>query len=100
LQVSFWRHSIEKKFIGLHLVPPAYGFVREACGKVYFFGTTQVRISSSRSNFIFYSPTNFQETYQDTLSYCCDYGMTLLSVESAIEHQCLSDLNNGTVKGK
>ncbi|CAB3381754.1 Hypothetical predicted protein [Cloeon dipterum] len=57
-------------------IPAEYGFVRQACGRLYFIGITQ-------------------EIYNDTLSYCCDYGMTLLSVETQAEHQCLSDLNNG-----
>ncbi|XP_059469524.1 uncharacterized protein LOC132193130 [Neocloeon triangulifer] len=63
------------------VIPSSYGFLKETCGRLYFIGITQ-------------------EIYADALSYCCDYGMTLLSVESSAEHQCLSDLNNGDASMK
>lgn len=34
-------------------------------------------------------------SYLDAAAVCCDAGMTLLSVESPYEHDCLAYLNNG-----
>jgi len=53
------------------------GQFRSACGQQYFFSTVN---------------KSFTGAYAE----CCKYGMSLLSIESVEEIQCIEEMNNGT----
>jgi len=36
----------------------------------------------------------WQQSYVNAAAACCDLGLNLVSFETNMEHQCLTDLNN------
>jgi len=65
------------------------GKISDACGKRYFFSIIKVRFLLAVLTRLRFHLVFRQGTYAKAAALCCQFGLNLVSIETAAEYDCL-----------